>query len=169
MAEWTAAGVVSELEESPPMPVEKAAPSDEKKEKRAKNRLRLLGEIIETERAYNSTLAALERVYIVPLRLVADQPKGAIFSHADLDKIFLNLDTIAHLNSKFLEDLEAEVANCKELADVQFATIFLRYAHKFHGCVWKTNRPRPPRSDPRCTPAGATGVTPPTYPQQKLT
>lgn len=143
MAEWTAAGVVSELEESPPMPVEKAAPSDEKKEKRAKNRLRLLGEIIETERAYNSTLAALERVYIVPLRLVADQPKGAIFSHADLDKIFLNLDTIAHLNSKFLEDLEAEVANCKELADVQFATIFLRYAHKFHGCYgrYATNLP----------------------------
>jgi hypothetical protein len=189
MAEWTELGQVAELSEPPPMPPAAAAPppaqvacaappaaaaaeasaSDASNNKREKTRMRLTGEILETERAYVATLAALERVYIVPLRLVADQPKGAIFSHEDLDKIFLNLDTISHLSSKFLAELEEEAAG-KEVKDMHFADIFGRYATKFHGQPAGPSNPRARRRAPLpCAPvprrcarpprAGATGGT----------
>ena len=67
----------------------------EKEEKRAARRLKILEEVLSSERVYVSALETLERVYLVPLRTVADQPKGAIFSHADLDAVFLNIEVSA--------------------------------------------------------------------------
>jgi len=64
--------------------------------------------------------------------VVAEVPQCAIFTHNDLDAIFLNIDLISKVNDKFLEDLEAEwEANAPE---VRFADIFKRAARQFKGC-----------------------------------
>ena len=48
-------------------------------------------------------LRVLAKVYVDPLRMVADAPKGVIFSHKDLDAIFLNITVIIKVNENFLE------------------------------------------------------------------
>jgi hypothetical protein len=67
------------------------ASAQDREKFRSERRLRIMGELLSTERSYVSALRLLERVYTTPLRLVADQPQGAIFSHNDLDKIFINV------------------------------------------------------------------------------
>ena len=61
--------------------------------KRAARRLKILEEILISERTYVQALSTLRKVYLVPLRMVADaQGKGQIFSHEDLDAVFINID-----------------------------------------------------------------------------
>ena len=102
-----------------------------REQQRATKRLKLLEEILTTERAYVQSLGTLKKVYLDPLRMVADTPKGAIFSHADLDGIFVNIDTIALVNAKFLEELELEHANWPR---VSYGPIIARAAKQFKGC-----------------------------------
>ena len=66
----------------------------EKGAKRAARRLKILEEVLLSERTYVQALHTLKKVYLLPLRTVADQPsgKGQIFSHQDLDDIFLNIE-----------------------------------------------------------------------------
>ena len=71
-----------------------AAEHTAKATKRAARRLRVLEEILLSERTYVQALRTLQRVYLLPLRTVADQPRGQIFSHSDLDAIFINIDLI---------------------------------------------------------------------------
>ena len=93
----------------PPLPVAAAEPSSAQREER---RRRVLGEILSTERTYVAALQTLEKVYMVPMRMVADAgAKVAIFSHADLDTVFLNLDVLLKLHARFLERLEQEEAS----------------------------------------------------------
>jgi hypothetical protein len=99
----------------------------EKRAKRAEHRVRVLGEIVSTEQSYVDSLHTLKKVYLDPLRMVADSPKGAIFSHADLDAIFLNVDTISKVNDKFLEELE-------RAGKERTAEAFKGFAKKFRGC-----------------------------------
>eukprot|EP00966_Prymnesium_polylepis_P156991 3627469-Prymnesium_polylepis.1 len=73
---------------------EAAVKAKEKEEKRAARRLKILEEVLASERVYVSAMETLEKVYILPLRTVADSPKGAIFSHSDLDAVFLNVEVI---------------------------------------------------------------------------
>ena len=87
--------------------------TDERERFRSERRLRIMGEVVSTERSYVNALRLLERVYSTPLRLVADKvatPRsgGAIFSHEDLDLIFSNISLITIINSKFLETLDHE-------------------------------------------------------------
>ena len=46
-----------------------------------------------------------------PLRTVADQPsgKGQIFTHKNLDDIFINIDLLIQVNESFLGTLESEL------------------------------------------------------------
>ena len=131
-----------------------AAKARAKAERRAMQRLKTLEEIIATERVYVERLNLTLKVYLTPLRLVADSPKGAIFSHEELDAIFLNFETIktvdaaqfgailarnsltslhpAQVNSTFLDALEAEhEANWPA---VRFAPILNKAAKNFKGC-----------------------------------
>jgi len=98
----------------------------EKAEKRAARRLKILEEVLASERTYVKALQTLEKVYMVPLRMVADQPKGAIFKHEDLDAVFLNMDVIVKVNSDFLEQLEADDSN--------YGQVLTQFAKKFRGC-----------------------------------
>ena len=132
-----------------------AAKARAKAERRAMQRLKTLEEIIATERVYVERLNLTLKVYLTPLRLVADSPKGAIFSHEELDAIFLNFETIktvdaaqfgailarnsltslhpAQVNSTFLDALEAEhEANWPA---VRFAPILNKAAKNFKGCT----------------------------------
>jgi len=93
----------------PPLPVPATEPSSPQREER---RRRVLGEILSTERTYVAALQTLDKVYMVPMRMVADAgAKVAIFSHADLDTVFLNLDVLLKLHTRFLERLEQEEAS----------------------------------------------------------
>jgi hypothetical protein len=72
----------------------------------------------------------LKKVYLDPLRMIADT-KCAIFTHADLDQIFGNVDIIAMVNGKFLEELEAEHAKWPA---VNYGAILGSFAKQFKGC-----------------------------------
>ena len=54
--------------------------------KRAARRVKILEEIVTSERVYVNSLSTLRKVYLVPLRTVAALPagKGQIFSHEEL-------------------------------------------------------------------------------------
>ena len=56
----------------------------------------------------SEALQTLKKVYLDPLRMVADAPRGVIFTHEELDAIFLNVDVITKVNDKFLGELLAE-------------------------------------------------------------
>ena len=113
---------------------EEAAKEAAKAEKRAARRLKILEEILSTEESYVGALRTLGKVYVEPLRMVADVPegkKGRIFTHAELDAIFLNITVITKVNEKFLEELEVEHANWPA---VNYAPIINAAAKQFKGC-----------------------------------
>ena len=68
------------------------------KQKKQHQRAMAIEEVLQTERRYVEVLRTIENVYVVPLHMVADQPRGAIFTHADIDQIFKNVLTISKLN-----------------------------------------------------------------------
>ena len=116
-----------------------------KKEKREKTRAHVLEEILSTERTYVGALHTLKKVYLDPLRMVADAPRGVIFSHVDLDSIFLNIDVIAKVNDKFLEELQAEGANYAEVikaATRQFKGCYTRYVNNYDDAEAKLRKIR---------------------------
>ena len=57
--------------------------------------------------------------------------QGAIFTHADLDAVFLNINVIATVNKKFLLELEAER---EKWPDVNYAPIIKNSAKQMKGC-----------------------------------
>lgn len=130
----------AEVWEGTPVSDDEAAKEAAKREKRAAHRLRVLEEILSTERKYVHKLHTLKKVYIDPLRMVADVPKGAIFSHADLDAIFLNIDVISKVNDKFLEELEKldlggeRSPGASQKTRVSLAEAFKSAAKNFKGC-----------------------------------
>jgi len=76
-------------------------------------------------------------VYLLPLRTVADLPagKGQIFTHQDLDAIFINIDLIITVNEAFLRELETELeARDGQWKQVQYGEIIKRAAKQFKGC-----------------------------------
>ena len=99
--------------------------------KRAARRIKILEEIVSTEQSYVDALRCLTKVYVDPLRMVADVPKGAIFSHADLDSIFLNITVITKVNETFLAELAAEQTSS---SSPNYAPILKKAANKFKGC-----------------------------------
>ena len=113
---------------------EAARKAKEKAERRAANRINNLKEFVQSERKYVDKIHVLEKVYVDPLRMVADMgaSKGAIFSHADLDAVFLNISVISKVNTKFVEELEEEEA--KNWPNVNYAPIIEAAAKKFKGC-----------------------------------
>ena len=109
----------------------------EKAAKRASRRLKILEEMVTSERVYVQALSTLRRVYLTPLRTVADQPsgKGQIFTHADLDAIFINIDLLIKVNESFLAELETELELRRgEYAHVSFGPIVKRAAKQLKGC-----------------------------------
>jgi len=86
---------------------------------------------VSTEQSYVDALRCLTKVYVDPLRMVADVPKGAIFSHADLDSIFLNITVITKVNETFLAELAAEQTSS---SSPNYAPILKKAANKFKGC-----------------------------------
>ena len=134
------------LEASPSMapgaspPLDRASSTDDaaaKAQKRAARRLKILEEILLSERKYVQSLLSLMKVYLVPLRTVAEMPagKGQIFTHADLDAVFLNIDMITKVNEHFLQELEAELQLRQgRWEDVQYGEIIKRGARQFKGC-----------------------------------
>jgi len=121
-----------------PEPLEElSAKSAAKAAKRAARRLKILEEVLNSERMYVKQLRTVNKVYIEPLRMVADMPagKGQIFSHADLDNIFLNIDLLIKVNEGFLSELEAEL-NAREMdfARVEFGAIIKNAAKHMKGC-----------------------------------
>lgn len=109
----------------------------EKRAKRAAKRLRILEEIMLTERTYVQALRTLKKVYLLPLRTVADLPagRGQIFTHSDLDAIFVNIDLIITVNEGFLRELETELAaRDGQWPAVEFGEIMKRAAKQFKGC-----------------------------------
>lgn len=93
----------------------------------ALRRAKVFEEILATEQVYVSSLMTLKRVYVDPLRMVAGAKNGAIFSHADLDAIFLNIDVIAKLHAEFLDELT--VGGAARCADT-----FAAATRRFKGC-----------------------------------
>ena len=134
------------LEASPSMapgaspPLDRASSTDDaaaKAQKRAARRLKILEEILLSERKYVQSLLSLMKVYLVPLRTVAEMPagKGQIFTHADLDAVFLNIDMITKVNEHFLQELEAELQLRQgRWEDVQYGEIIKRGERQFKGC-----------------------------------
>lgn len=118
-------------EEEELAPADAADEEAKRKEKAAAHRLKILEEILSTEQTYVSALHVCKKVYLDPLRMVADVPKAAIFTHDDLDAIFLNLDVITKVNDKFLEELKAEQANWPH---VKYADLFRVFSKQFKGC-----------------------------------
>eukprot|EP00316_Scyphosphaera_apsteinii_P019756 CAMPEP_0119336942 /NCGR_PEP_ID=MMETSP1333-20130426/92941_1 /TAXON_ID=418940 /ORGANISM="Scyphosphaera apsteinii, Strain RCC1455" /LENGTH=651 /DNA_ID=CAMNT_0007347879 /DNA_START=172 /DNA_END=2127 /DNA_ORIENTATION=- len=112
-------------------PGDEAAREKEKADKRAARRLKILEEVVSSEKTYVQKLQTLEKVYMIPLRMVADQPKGAIFKHEDLDSVFMNMDMLVKVNSRFLEELEAE---SDKFPDVHYGIIIAKAAKQFKGC-----------------------------------
>ena len=111
--------------------------TEEKAAKRAARRLKILEEMMATERTYVQALRTLKKVYLVPLRTVADLPagKGQIFTHQDLDAIFVNIDLIITVNEGFLRELDTELeARGGQWGAVQFGVIMKRAAKQFKGC-----------------------------------
>ena len=78
---------------------EESAEEEARREKAARHRERILEEIVTTEQTYVASLHTLMKVYLHPLRMVADVPRGAIFTHDDLDAIFLNIEVITKVSS----------------------------------------------------------------------
>ena len=67
--------------------------------RRARHREHIVEEILSTEQTYVHALHTLMKVYIHPLRAVADAgaKKGAIFTQTELDAIFLNIEVWSRL------------------------------------------------------------------------
>ena len=106
-------------------------------EKRLARRPKILEEILLSERTYVQALSTLQRVYLVPLRTVADMPagKGQIFDHTDLDTVFVNIELIIKVNQDFLRELEAELQlRGGDWAAVRFGEILQRAVKQFKGC-----------------------------------
>ena len=102
-----------------------------KAEKRAARRLKILEEIVSTEQSYVDALRVINKVFVDPLRMVADVPKGAIFSHEDLNSIFLNITVITKVNENFLAELKEEE---QKWPHVNYAPTLRKAAQKFKGC-----------------------------------
>ena len=105
--------------------------------KRAARRLQILQEILESERTYVQALRTLKKVYLLPLKTVADLPsgKGQIFTHGDIDAVFINTELIIKVNEDFLHDLETELEQRRgDWREVQYGEIIKRGAAKFKGC-----------------------------------
>ena len=103
---------------------------------RAARRLKILEEILDSERTYVKSLGILKKVYVLPLRTVADSSvkKGQIFTQHDLDAVFINVDLIMTVNEHFLSELETELAAREgDWRQVQFGEIIKRAAKQFKG------------------------------------
>lgn len=110
-----------------------------RREKALRHRERILEEIITTEQSYVANLHVLMKVYLHPLRMVANVPRGAIFSHDDLDAIFLNIELITKVNDQFLAELLSGVspADALKAAAKQFKGVYTRCARS---CALPTPR-----------------------------
>ena len=113
------------------------AKAAEHAEKRAARRLRILEEILLSERTYVQALMTLRKVYLDPLRMVSTLPagKGQIFTNADIDVVFINIELIIRVNGAFLEELETELELRRgHWPSVEFGAIIQRAAKQFKGC-----------------------------------
>ena len=107
---------------------------DDKAAKRAARRLKILEEILLSERTYVHALSMLRKVYLVPLRTVADHGKP-IFTHHDLDEIFGPTDLIIKVNEGFLNELETELRlRGNDYGSVSFGHIIMNAARQLKGC-----------------------------------
>eukprot|EP00735_Rhodelphis_limneticus_P000941 TRINITY_DN11476_c0_g1::TRINITY_DN11476_c0_g1_i1::g.10947::m.10947 TRINITY_DN11476_c0_g1::TRINITY_DN11476_c0_g1_i1::g.10947 ORF type:complete len:527 (+),score=98.12,sp/Q553D3/GXCJJ_DICDI/28.68/2e-25,RhoGEF/PF00621.15/2.4e-42,Mcp5_PH/PF12814.2/2e+02,Mcp5_PH/PF12814.2/2.4e-05,PH/PF00169.24/0.0093,PH/PF00169.24/1.1 TRINITY_DN11476_c0_g1_i1:66-1646(+) len=127
-----------------------------KARKRQEHRQRAMLEFISTETTYVDNLKILQKIYLVPLRLVAgvtDQSprvsaegkkvigaSGGHIVHMDvLDEVFCNVETIVHEHAKFLDALAAitEPETNPAVADVIKKTmkrlkgLYIRYTNHF--------------------------------------
>ena len=107
--------------------------------KREKKRTRVIEELIASEKSYVASLQILVRVYIAPLRAVADAAadRGRIFSHEDLDLIFLNVELLLKVNGDFLAELEALEGPARGYAGRglrSLGEVVLGAARKMKGC-----------------------------------
>ena len=123
---------------------EEAAEEEARREKAARHRERILEEIITTEQTYVASLHTLMKVYLHPLRMVADVPRGAIFSHDDLDAIFLNIEVITKVNDKLLTELLSgvQVADALKAATRQFKGCYTRYVNNYDAAEAKLRKIR---------------------------
>eukprot|EP01105_Mastigella_eilhardi_P008942 TRINITY_DN2141_c1_g1_i1.p1 TRINITY_DN2141_c1_g1~~TRINITY_DN2141_c1_g1_i1.p1 ORF type:complete len:793 (-),score=219.14 TRINITY_DN2141_c1_g1_i1:1152-3464(-) len=80
-------------------------------ERHARQRLRVVNELLTTERTYVGLLNILLKHYYVPLKLASDSPTAAILTDQDLGAIFSNLPDFAKLNQQLLKELEQRVPN----------------------------------------------------------
>jgi len=112
---------------------EEAAKAAAKAEKIAARRLKILAEIESTESSYVSSLRTLMKVYVEPLRMVQNAPRGVIFTAAELDAIFLNVQMIAKVNEEFLEELHQEPDVAKTFAQFakKFSGVYKRYVNDY--------------------------------------
>ncbi|KAJ2706918.1 hypothetical protein FB645_001213 [Coemansia sp. IMI 203386] len=98
---------------------------------RASRRAKVAAEILETERTYVSGLGLIEKLYISPLLLSAQQP-AAILSRKEVRQMFANFPDIITLSRELLSQLESRLgpdANPTWDAETgRIGDIFLRIA-----------------------------------------
>ncbi|KAJ2725692.1 hypothetical protein GGI07_001060 [Coemansia sp. Benny D115] len=75
----------------------------------------IAAEILETERTYVDGLGLIEKLYIAPLLLSAQQP-SAILSRKEVRQLFANFPDIITLSRELLSQLEARLGNNTALA-----------------------------------------------------
>ncbi|KAL1524975.1 hypothetical protein AB1Y20_019851 [Prymnesium parvum] len=61
--------------------------------------------LLAMEESYVKELRLLEKLYIVPLSMVADSPRGAIFDRADVETIFSNICELLEHHQLYLDEL----------------------------------------------------------------
>jgi len=76
--------------------------------------------------------------------MVADVPKAAIFTHDDLDAIFLNIEVITKVNDKFLGELQSGVQPVEAIsaAAKKFKGCYTRYVNNFDSAEAKLRKIR---------------------------
>lgn len=90
---------------------------------RAKRRMNVLVEIVETEKDYYRDLEILNNLYLQPLR------KGRILPDTELGLIFSTLPTLLSINKSLLDALQVRVNACQGLPDedVCMGDLFLEH------------------------------------------
>jgi hypothetical protein len=86
-------------------------------------RIRLLKEIIDTEKSYVLYLKELVKEYLIPLKL------EKIIEEKEHVEIFSNIKEICKINSQFLIELEKEYMKAPQMSVCQ---VFKKYFHHFN-------------------------------------
>jgi hypothetical protein len=98
--------------------------------KQAYQRMRLLKELIQTERSYVIFLSKLITLYMKPLKI--KDKKKMILEEKEYNDIFSNIEEINMTNANFLKDLEKELKN----PNAYVGYVFKNHSQNFKICFF---------------------------------